>query len=81
MTNKPIVYASNTCTYCKQLKTYLQQQNITFEERNIDENPAYGEELQRMGVMSVPVTVIGDKQVLGFNPGRIEKLLAAVEAN
>ncbi|MGD8188405.1 glutaredoxin family protein [Brevibacillus ginsengisoli] len=76
--NQAIVYSSMNCSYCKQLKTFLEEQNIPYEERNIDENDAYGEELSKLGYMSVPVTVIGDKQVLGFNPARIMKLHAAV---
>jgi glutaredoxin-like protein NrdH len=74
-----IVYSSTNCTYCKQLKTYLTEQNIPYEERNIDENPAYGEELYSMGMMSVPVTVIGEHKILGLNPARIKKALAALE--
>lgn len=77
---KAIVYSSSTCNFCKQVKTFLTENNIPFEERNIDENPAYGEELQRIGIMSVPLTIIGDKQILGFNPGRLKKAYEAVAA-
>jgi glutaredoxin-like protein NrdH len=76
---KAIVYSSTNCQFCKQLKTYLSEQNIPFEERNIDENPAYGEELSRLGIMSVPLTLIGEKQILGFNPARIKKAVASLQ--
>ncbi|TRY27508.1 glutaredoxin family protein [Brevibacillus sp. LEMMJ03] len=76
-----IVYSSTNCGFCKQLKTYLEEQNISYEERNIDENETYREELRRLGVMSVPLTLIGDKQILGFNPTRIKKALASLEAS
>ncbi|WP_134686347.1 glutaredoxin family protein [Brevibacillus migulae] len=72
-----IVYSSTNCMYCKQVKSYLTEQNVAFEERNIDENPAFHDELSRLGIMSVPLTLVGDKQVLGFNPTRFKKLLAA----
>lgn len=75
-----IVYSSTHCTYCAQLKTYLTDQGIGYEERNIDQNDAYGEELQNMGMMSVPVTVIGETKVVGLNPSRIKKALAALQA-
>lgn len=74
-----IVYSSTNCSFCKQLKTYLAEQNISFEERNIDEKEEYAQELSRLGVMSVPLTVIGEKKILGFNPNRIKKVLAALE--
>lgn len=75
-----IVYTSTTCTYCKQLKGYLTENNISFEERNVDENDAYFEQLQEMGMMSLPVTVIGDFKILGMNTTRIQKALASLEA-
>lgn len=74
-----IVYSSTNCSFCKQLKTYLTEQNISFEERNIDESEEYAQELHKLGIMSVPLTIIGEKQILGFNPNRIKKALAALE--
>jgi glutaredoxin-like protein NrdH len=71
-----IVYSSNTCTYCYQLKKYLNEQAIEFEERNIDVNNAFIDELQAMGVSSLPLTVIGETKILGFNTTRIQKALA-----
>lgn len=75
---KAIVYSSTHCTYCKQLKSYLTEQNIAFEERNIDTSEDYAKELQDMGMSSVPVTVIGQTTVLGLNPSKIKKALAAI---
>lgn len=71
-----IVYSSTTCTYCSQLKKYLNEQNIPFEDRNIDHNEVYRDELEAMGMSSIPVTVIGETKILGLNPTRIKKALA-----
>lgn len=76
---RAIVYSSTNCTFCKQLKEYLAEQQIPYEERNIDQSEAFRAELDRMGMTSVPVTLIGEKQILGFNPSRIKKALAALE--
>lgn len=75
-----IVYSSTNCHYCAQLKQYLQDQHIAYEERNIDTNPEYARQLEQLGMMSVPVTVIGGMQILGLNPSRIKKALAAAAA-
>jgi glutaredoxin len=72
---KAIVYSSTHCTYCKQLKAYLTELNIDFEERNIDTDEKYAQELQALGMSSVPVTVIGNSTILGLNPTRIKKAL------
>jgi glutaredoxin-like protein NrdH len=67
-----IVYSGTNCPYCAQLKKYLNEQNIAFEERNV--------ELHNLGMSSIPVTVIGENTILGLNPTRIKKALAALEA-
>lgn len=75
-----IVYSKNNCPYCVQLKKYLNEQNVAFEERNIEENDAFGEELQSLGIMSLPLTVIGEHKILGMNVTRLKKALAEVSA-
>ncbi|MDF2724961.1 MAG: NrdH-redoxin [Paenibacillus sp.] len=75
--SEAIVYSSTNCHYCKQLKQYLSDQQIPYEERNIDTSAEYAAQLQAMGLMSVPVTVIGETHILGLNPTRIKKALAA----
>jgi glutaredoxin len=69
-----IVYTSNTCTYCGQAKEYLQENGVTYEERNIKE-PTFRKELMGMGFMSVPVIKIGEETVLGFDKEKIDSLL------
>jgi len=71
-----IVYTGNHCPYCTQLKKYLNEQNIVFEERNVETNDQYAEELQSMGMSSIPVTVIGEHRILGLNPTKLKKALA-----
>lgn len=71
-----IVYSSNSCMYCKKLKQYLNENSIAFEERNIDANDAFIDELQALGVSSLPLTLIGETKILGFNTTRIQNALA-----
>ncbi|SFL94812.1 Glutaredoxin [Paenibacillus sp. 1_12] len=71
-----IVYTGNHCPYCTQLKKYLTEQNVVFEERNVETNDQYADELQNMGMSSIPVTVIGEHRILGMNTTRIKKALA-----
>ncbi|NHN32064.1 glutaredoxin family protein [Paenibacillus agricola] len=73
-----IVYTGNHCPYCTQLKKYLNEENIAFEERNVENNDQYAEELQSMGMSSIPVTVIGEHRILGNNPTKLKKALATL---
>lgn len=74
-----IVYSSTHCQYCARLKSYLKDQNIAYEERNVDLNDKYAEELWNTGMRSVPVTVIGETKILGFNPTQLQKALAHLQ--
>ncbi|GAA4711929.1 glutaredoxin family protein [Brevibacillus fulvus] len=71
-----IVYVADHCQYCQQTVALLTAQNVSFEERNIDQNETYREQLAQYGTMSVPLTLIEGKPVFGYDPVRMEKLLA-----
>ncbi|MCL6457524.1 MAG: glutaredoxin family protein [Gorillibacterium sp.] len=70
-----IVYSRTHCPYCVQVKKYLTEQGVNYEERNVDLNDAYAEELYNKGMRSVPVTYIGDEKIVGFNQTLLSKAL------
>jgi glutaredoxin len=44
--------------FCNRTKEFLSQKGVIFQERNILEDQAALEELQKLGYMTTPVTVI-----------------------
>jgi len=56
---------------------YLSQKGIPFTEKNVSRDPSAIQELMSMGVRSLPVIVIGDKRLNGFNPKAIDEALAS----
>ena len=56
---------------------YLSQKGITFTERNVGKDPKAREELMALGLLSLPVIIIGDKRLTGFNPKAIDAALGA----
>lgn len=70
------IYTSDTCGNCIKAKEYFKENNIEYIEHNINKNPEAKKELISMGYLSVPVILIDDNHVLGFDITRIEKLLA-----
>jgi len=56
---------------------YLSQKGIPFTERNVGKDPKAREELMALGVLSLPVIIIGDKRLTGFNPTQIDAALNA----
>ena len=55
---------------------YLSQKGVPFTEKNIARDPSAVQELMSMGIRSLPVIVIGDKRLSGFNPKAIDAALA-----
>jgi len=48
---------------------------VAFTDKNIREDKAAFEELQEMGYRATPVTVIDGEVVVGFDRGKLERLL------
>ena len=62
------IYTTNWCHYCKMAKRYFDEQEMSYEEINIEEKGMSREELQKVtGGMSVPQIVIDDKVIGGYD--------------
>lgn len=72
---KIIVYTKNNCIQCKMTKSFLSENGVTFEERNINANPEYIDALKAKGFQAVPVVQFSEeKAVAGFRPDLLKKL-------
>ena len=57
------------------MKGFLSQKKVEFTERDLTQDPAALAELERMGYLMTPVTVVDGEVVVGFDRVRLEKLL------
>ena len=73
--SKVVVYTSNTCPYCTMAKYYLNEKGVEFEEKNVQNDAAARDELISMGYTGVPVLVIGEEEIVGFDRARIDGAL------
>lgn len=69
------VYTSSTCPYCVMAKDYLKERGIEFEEKNVQTDKEARAELMKMGYTGVPVVVIGDEEIVGFDKAKIDSAL------
>ena len=72
---KIILFTSNTCPHCHTAKTYLRENDISFEEKNISSDLSARRELINRGIKGVPTFIIGDEVVVGFDADKIKRLL------
>jgi glutaredoxin 3 len=77
MENKEIkVYSTPTCAYCIILKRWLDEKNINFEEFDVSQDEeAQKEMINKTGQMGVPVVMIDDEVIVGFDKDKISKIL------
>lgn len=59
------------------MKEFLSQRGIKFIERDVAEDESALSELEQLGVMTTPVTVMDGEVVVGFDRERLSALLLA----
>lgn len=64
-----VMYTTRVCPFCLMAKRLLAGKGVVVDERRIDENPAWREEMaaRAPGRRTVPQIFIGDHHVGGFD--------------
>lgn len=72
------VFSSNGCQYCVRLKDWLEENNITYINKDINEEHAL-KEFKQFNIHAIPFTlVVTDNKVeriIGYQPGKIKAIL------
>ena len=51
---------------------------MAFTEKNVGRDPQARQELMDLGLLSLPVLLIGDQKLTGFNPTKIDEALRSL---
>lgn len=70
------VYTKSTCAPCKTLKMWLNNKNVSFEERNVEDPAIFTEMVEKTGLMSVPQTIISGRVVSGPHFSLLNQLIS-----
>jgi glutaredoxin len=62
--------------FCKRTKEFLRANNIAFTDRDITTDESALAELEKLGVLTTPVTVVDGQTVIGHDLPRLKALLA-----
>ncbi len=77
MAKMVILFTQPGCPPCHWAKSYLSEKGIEFQERDISQDPQAVEDLvYKYQSRSTPTLVIGDEVMIGFDPDRVEQILA-----
>jgi len=72
---KITIYTSNTCSHCTAAKEYFKEKGLEYEEKNVSTDPESKKELISKGFMGVPIILVDDKVIEGFNKNKLDEIL------
>jgi len=76
VSKKVIVFSTPTCIYCNNLKRYLKEHNIKFKDIDVSKDQKAAQDMvRRTGQMGVPVILINNKPIIGFDRIKINQML------
>jgi len=74
--HKVIIFTTPTCPWCRAAKQYFIQKKVKFTEVDVTKNQSAIKDLIRLtGQTGVPVILIDNRPVVGFDRAKIDKLL------
>ncbi|MDE2078933.1 MAG: glutaredoxin family protein [Patescibacteria group bacterium] len=73
---KLTIYTNPTCHFCKEAKAYFKENNIPYEEKDVlADASARAEMIEKSHQMGVPVIMVGDEFMVGFERNAVQKWL------
>ena len=70
------MYSTPTCHYCNLAKDFFNDYNISYEVFNVQTDLAKRKEMmEKSGQMGVPVIMVGEKVIVGFDKKTLEEEL------
>lgn len=73
---KVIVFSTPTCSFCNAAKRYFRENNIRFTDVDVSRDMNAARDMQRMtGQTGVPVILINNRPVVGFDRQKINQML------
>ena len=72
---KIIMYSLPTCHHCIEAKAWFEENNIEYEDINVEADEKAKEMKEKTGSLATPTFIINGKVVIGFDRENIEKLL------
>ncbi len=61
--------------FCGKVKEFLSRNNIAFVDRDVTKDDAALNELQKLGFMTTPVTVVDGQVIVGFDQDKLKSAL------
>ncbi len=73
---KVIIFSTPTCSFCTAAKRYFREKNVRFTDVDVSRDESAARDMmRRTGQMGVPVILINNRPIIGFDRPKIDQLL------
>ena len=75
LTSPVVMYSTRWCPYCKKAREYFKRHQISYIEYDIEASAENLEKFRALKGRGVPLILVGEQRMQGFNPQAFEALL------
>ncbi len=73
---KVVIFTTPTCSFCRLAKQYFNEKRVRYTEIDVARDQRAAQDmLRRTGQMGVPVIMINNRPIVGFDKPKINQLL------
>ncbi len=72
---KITIYTTAGCVYCKMTKEFFERNNVSYEEKDVSNDTAREEMIEKSNQLGVPVIDIDGRIIVGFDEEELSKIL------
>jgi glutaredoxin len=70
-----VVYGTETCPFCAKARAHLKERNIAFADFDVAKSDKGKHDFAQLGGKAVPVILIGNRQLVGFDKDAMDAAL------
>ena len=65
------LYVTSWCPWCRKMSAFLDQKGIQYTTHDVEREAGAQETLEKHGVRGVPIVIIGDVVIQGYDPDAV----------
>ena len=75
-----LMYSAQWCGVCAKAKSHFRKKKIPFQELDIDQSDKARRGFEKLNGKGVPIILVGNQRMNGFNPERFDKMYAGTRS-